>query len=104
MRGLTGARFASACVVTMTSLTSSSSLAAHRAGRVPAVFAHGDADANAALLEDRAAATDREVALLVEHAVVREEHLVVHGFELAVVDEGGGVEHLAVLVDETDDG
>ena len=79
-------------------------LPGHRAGRVPAVLAHGDADADAALLEDRAAVADREVALLVEDAVVREEHLVVHGPELAVVDEGGGVEHLAVLVDETDDG
>src|SRR5205807_8816152 len=53
----------------------------HRAGRVPAVLAHGDADAYAALLEDRAAMADREVALLVEHAVVRQEHLVVNGLE-----------------------
>ena len=76
----------------------------HRSGRIPAVLAHGDADANAALLEDWAAVTDREVTLLVEDAVVGEEDLVVHALELSVVDEGRGVEDLAVLVHEPDHG
>ncbi len=78
-------------------------LPCHRAGRIPAVLADGDADLQAALVDDRAAVADGEITLLVEDAVVRQEHLVVDGLQLAVADVGGGVEDLAVLVYEADD-
>ena len=77
-------------------------LPCHRARRVPAVFADADRDPDACDLEDRAAVTDREVALLVEDAVVGQEDLVIDRLQLFVVDEGRGVEDLAVVVDKTD--
>ena len=45
-----------------------------------------------------------EVALLVEHAVVRQKHLVVDGLDLAVVQKRRGIEDIAGLVDEPHDG
>ena len=54
-----------------------------RAGR-PDVLADRQAEARAAEVEHRAALADLEVALLVEHAVVREHGLAVDGLELAV--------------------
>src|SRR5581483_260546 len=75
----------------------------HRAGGIPAVLAHGEADANAVLLEDRALVAYREVALLVEDAVVRQENLVIDRLDLAVADERGRVEDLTLLIDEADD-
>ena len=44
-----------------------------------------------------------KVALLVEHSVVREKHLVIDGLELAVVHYCRGVEGRAVVVHEPDD-
>ena len=55
-------------------------------------------------LEDRAQMAGLEVALLVEHAVVRQEHLAIHGLQLAVVQEGRRVEDVTLFVDEADDG
>src|SRR5712692_8190268 len=61
----------------------------HRAGRVPAVLADGDPDADPGLLEDRTAMAGGEVALLVEDAVVGQEDFVINRLELAITDEGG---------------
>src|SRR5712691_6563438 len=77
-------------------------LPGHWACWVPAVFTDRDADPDSADLENRAAVAWCEVALLVEHAVVGQEDLVVHGLQLSVVDEGRSVEDVAVLVDEAD--
>ena len=75
----------------------------HRAGGEPAVLAHRKADAHAVEVDDRAEPSGLEVALLIEDAVVGQEDLVVDGLDLAVVDEGGRVEDLAVPIDEADD-
>ena len=78
-------------------------LPGHRTGREPAVLTHRQADSHAVPLDDRAAVAGLEVPLLIEHAVVRQKDLVVDSFDLAVVQEGGGVEDGPILVDESHD-
>ena len=103
------ARAALACVVGRAvdvdqQLSAVMRLPGHRSGWVPAVLTHGHADPHAFELEDRAAMSRLEVALFVEHPVVREKDLVIHGFELAVLHESRGVEDRAVIVDKTNHG
>src|SRR4029077_12740495 len=62
-------------------------LPGHRARRIPAVFADRHADPDARQLEYWRPVAGREIALLVEDPVVRQEDLVVHGLDLAVVHE-----------------
>ncbi len=78
-------------------------LPSHRAGWVPAVLADRHTDFDAGHLEYGTSMPDCEIALLVEHPVVGQEHLVVDGLDLTVMHEGGGVVEVAILVDETDD-
>ena len=77
-------------------------LPGHRPGGKPAVLTNREADARAVELEDGAAVTGLEIALLVEDAVVGQEDLVEDGLDLAVVEERRRVEDVAVLIDEPD--
>ena len=73
----------------------------------PDVLADRDADLDAAddvQLERVGLVARREVAGLVEHRVVRQQPLAVRAEHLAPGAHGGGVEQVAVLVDEADDG
>ena len=61
------------------------------AGVVPDVLADVDAGLHPVDLEDGALVAAREVALLVEHAVVRQEDLAVNGGDAAVMEDGCAV-------------
>ena len=73
-----------------------------RPHRLPDVLAHVDAYANAANHVHGALPPGLEVALLVEHAIVGREHLVVNTGERAVVRYRGGVVEIGVGVHEPD--
>ncbi len=68
--------------------------------RVPDVLADVHPDADAVDDEDGAVLAGAEIAVLVEDAVVGEEHLVVDAHQLAVGANGGGVEDVAVSIGE----
>ncbi len=75
--------------------------------RAPDVLADADPDLDAAddvQLERVGLVARREVAGLVEHGVVREQPLAVRAEDLALGADRGGVEQVAVLVDEPDHG
>ena len=82
----------------------------------PDVLTYRDSNREASDLPYRSrAGTHREIAVLVEHSVVGEKHLVIDRAHLAVLQDGGGVGHVPVqgvlptswgggrAVDETDD-
>jgi len=74
--------------------------------RVPHVLAHGDADERLAVLEQIQVVARREVAQLVEHAVVRQEPLLDHRLHLAARAHRARVVEIAVEMrgaDEDDD-
>ena len=58
---------------------------------VPDVLANGDAHFRAENFHRRVAGRRLEVAILVEHVVVRQQRLVADGGHLAVLQHGGGV-------------
>jgi hypothetical protein len=66
-------------------------LGRRRPARVPDVLANVDAEIGAAELDDGARAARLEVAILIEHAVVRQEDLVVHGSKKPIMRYGGRV-------------
>ena len=71
---------------------------------LPDVLADGGADQRLADPQQEKLPAGLEVAILVEHAVVRQEPLVVDGLDLAVGADGTGVEEIAIEVrgpDET---
>ena len=70
---------------------------------VPDVLADVDPDGGAADHEHGTLGPGLEVPLLVEHAVVRQVHLVVGADHLAVVREGCGIVYVGVRVNEADD-
>ena len=75
-----------------------------RPGRAPRVLADRDADAHAADDEQRAVdGRRREVALLVEHRVVRQQVLAVDALHLAVRADRGRVGEVAAGLGEADD-
>ena len=89
-------------------LTTSSAPASARsvAGGLPEVLADRDSDVGSAEQEHDEVAPGREVAVLVENAVVREEALAVDRLDLAVRAHGGRVVKIGVEVrcaDERDD-
>jgi hypothetical protein len=63
----------------------------------PDVLANGNADANTAQHDRPRHRSDREHALLVEHAVVRQVDLVARGGDLAALEQQIGVVELLVL-------
>ena len=73
-----------------------------RAG-LPHVLADRQADERVAELEQQQVARRREVAVLVEDAVVRQEALAVDGLHLAVGADRAGVEEVAVEVGDADE-
>ena len=74
-----------------------------RPGRAPRVLADRDADPDAADHEQRAVdGRRREVPLLVEHRVVREQVLAVDALHLAVRADRGGVVEVAAGLGEAD--
>ena len=75
-----------------------------RRSRLPHVLADRQADERVAELEQHEVAARREVPILVEHAVVRQEALAVDGLHLAVRADGARVEEILVEVGEADDG
>ena len=72
--------------------------------RIPDVLADANAEGDAIQREDRVALAGLEVAVLIEDAVVGEEHLVVHAGQRAVVEHGGRVEDVVFHIHEADDG
>ena len=72
-----------------------------RAGR-PDVLADRQAEPRVAELEHRAALADLEVALLVEHAVVRQHRLAVDGLQLALGEHGERVVDVVGALREAD--
>ena len=74
-----------------------------RRPRLPHVLADGRADERAAELEQQQVARGREVAVLVEDAVVRQEALAVDGLHLAVGADRARVVEVAVEVGEADE-
>ena len=72
--------------------------------RLPHVLADRHADERVAVLEEVEAVTGREVAELVEDAVVRQEALLDDRLHLAARADGGRVEEVAVEVRRADDG
>ena len=74
-----------------------------RSRRIPGVLTDRDAQPDTVDGEDRALAAGTEVALLVEHAVVRQVDLVVHPAEVAVAGHEGRVVDVDVEVHEPAD-
>ena len=75
-----------------------------RPGRAPRVLADRDADPDAGDDVERARIrARREVALVVEHGVVRQELLAVHAVHAAVRAHGGRVVQVATRLREADD-
>src|SRR5207244_13339264 len=72
--------------------------------RLPEVLADRRADQGLAVLEQKQVASRREVAVLVEDAVVREEAFPVDGLDLAARANGASVVEVAVEVGEADEG
>ena len=76
-----------------------------RAVGAPGVLADAHPDADAADdVQVGALGAGREVALLVEHGVVRQEALAVHTGDLPADADGGGVVQVPAGIDEADDG
>src|SRR5919201_1567405 len=73
-----------------------------RAG-LPHVFAHGRPHKGLAVLDEEEISSRREVPVLVEHAVVRQEPLAVDGPDLAPRADVAGVVEVAVEVWSTDE-
>jgi hypothetical protein len=69
-------------------------------GRIPDVLADVDGEGGLAQLEHRRLGAGLEVAVLVEHAVVRQVLLVVDPAQRAVVQDGRRVEDVVTLVHE----
>ena len=80
------------------------SLRLQRIAGIPDVFADADADEGAADAVDLVTLALLEVAVFIEHAVVRQVVLVVHVDEGTVVNDGGGVVDIVRRIDEADDG
>jgi hypothetical protein len=77
-------------------------LGRRRGPRLPDVLADGQPDVYSVELEDRGLAPGREVALLVEHAVVRQVHLPVDRQDLSVREDSRGVVDVVVPLGESD--
>ena len=86
-------------------LGTAEALEGDRAVRAPGVLADADADPHAPdHVELGPLGTGREVPLLVEHGVVRQQPLAVDAGHLPADADGGGVVEVAPGVDEADDG